>query len=370
MPFKLLEHEMPDSTPPTVLIIDDEFTSRVILERIIKNIDSKIAISTFADPAAAMVWVSKNLPDLVLVDFFMDRLSGLEVVAMIRQMPHLVDVPIVMVTVADDKNVRYQVLDAGATDFINKPIDPYECRVRCRNLLSLRLHQKLVMNRAQTLENAVVEATKQILDREQETLFRLAKAGEYRDSDTGNHVLRMAKYSRLIAEGLGLTSERCQMIEIAAPMHDIGKIGIPDKILLKPGKLTQDEFSIMQNHPSIGHKMLHNSLSKFIALAADISLGHHEKFDGSGYPNGLAGKTIPIESRIVAVADVYDALTSVRPYKEAWTKEQALDYLTANKGAHFDPECVDAFLSQFGKVRLIQQQLKDIVPASTIRVMQ
>ncbi len=370
MPFELLEHELPDSTSPSVLIIDDEFTSRMILERIVKNIHSEIVVTTFADPVIAMAWVSKNQPDLILVDYMMGSMSGLEVVTRIRHTPHLEDVPIVMVTVADDKNIRYQVLDAGATDFISKPIDPYECRVRCRNLLSMRLNQKIVHNRAQSLEQAVVKATQQIRDREQETLFRLAKAGEYRDSDTGNHVLRMAKYSRLIAERLGLVRERCEMIEIAAPMHDIGKIGIPDNILLKPGKLSPKEFVIMQNHPSIGYQMLHNSRSKFIALAAEISFGHHEKFDGSGYPNRLSGKDIPLESRIVSVADVYDALTSVRPYKQAWTEEQALEYLTANKGAHFDPECVEAFVAQFSKVSLIQQQLKDTLETFTTRAKQ
>ena len=368
MPFELMGQHFPDSDPPSVLIIDDEFTSRMILERIVKNIHGEIVVSKFADPASAILWLGKNQPDLILVDYLMTGMSGLEVVIKIRTMPHLEDIPVVMVTVADDKNIRYRVLDAGATDFINKPIDPYECRVRCRNLLSMRLHQKIVHSRAQSLQQAVVEATQQIRDREQETLFRLARAGEYRDSDTGNHVLRMAKYARLIAESLGLTRERCELIEIAAPMHDIGKIGIPDNILLKPGKLTPDEFVVMQTHPLIGYKMLHNSRSKFIALAAEISLGHHEKFDGRGYPNRLSGKDIPLESRIVAVADVYDALTSIRPYKQAWTNDQALGYLIANKGAHFDPVCVEAFLLQFSKVTLIQQQLHDETRSPAMQV--
>jgi len=370
MPFKPFELELHNSSAPSVLIIDDEFTSRMILEKIVKNIHNDIAVSSFADPITALVWIGNNQPDLILLDYLMDNMSGLEVVSRIRKMTHLEGVPIVMVTVAEGKEIRYQVLDAGATDFITKPIDPYECRVRCRNLLSMRLHEKIVLNRARTLEQTVADATRQIRDREQETLFRLAKAGEYRDSDTGNHVLRMAKYSRLIAEGLGLAPERCELIEIAAPMHDIGKIGIPDNILLKPGKLTSDELAIMQNHPMIGYKMLHNSRSKFIALAAEISLGHHEKFDGSGYPNRLAGKDIPLESRIVAVADVYDALTSVRPYKHEWTKEQALEYLLANKGGHFDPDCIDSFMSQFSKVSLIQQQLKDFTFVPSAQVIQ
>lgn len=367
MPFKLLEQESSSAAQPSVLIIDDEFTSRVILERIVKNIQSNIKVNTFADPIAAMSWASTNHPDLILVDYLMDAMSGLAVVNQIRNTKHLKDVPIVIVTALEDKNVRYELLDAGATDYINKPIDPYECRVRCRNLLALRLNQKTIQNRAEWLENAVEKATQQILDREQETLYRLAKAGEYRDFDTGNHVLRMAKYSRLIAESLGLSEDRCNLIEVAAPLHDIGKIGIPDHILLKPGKHTPEETILMRKHPLIGHKILHDSPSKFIALAAEISLGHHEKFDGSGYPSGLSGEHIPLESRIVAVADVYDALTSVRPYKKAWPSEQALDYVTMNKGAHFDPDCVEAFVSQYSKVTLIAQQLHDLPTDTAIQ---
>lgn len=368
MPFEILEHVLPESPSPSVLIIDDEFTSRIILERVVKNIHPDIVVTSFADPISAMAWVSKNLPDLILVDYLMGGMSGLEVVTKIRSSPHLEDVPVVMVTVADEKQIRYQVLDAGATDFLSKPIDPYECRVRCRNLLSMRLHEKIVLSRAQSLEKAVVEATKQVREREQETLYRLAKAGEFRDSDTGNHVIRMARFARLIAEGLGLPPERCELIEIASPMHDIGKIGIPDNILLKPGKLTPEELNQMKMHPVIGYNMLHSSKSMFIALAAEISLGHHEMFDGSGYPNGLSGKDIPLESRIVAVADVYDALTSVRPYKHAWTNEQALEYITTHSGTHFDPDCVRSFVSQYSKVQLIQQQLQDSLVTSNIRV--
>jgi len=370
MPFELLETEFEGSSKPSVVIIDDEFTSRMILERVVKNIHATIEVTTFADPVAAMAWLGKHQPDLILLDYLMDNMSGLEVITRIRHTPHLENVPVVMVTVANDKQTRYQVLDAGATDFIGKPIDPYECRVRCRNLLSLRLHEKVVHSHARSLEQAVIAATRQIEERERETLYRLAKAGEYRDSDTGNHVLRMAKYARLIAASLGLPEERCELIEIAAPMHDIGKIGIPDNILLKPGKLTPQEYKVMQQHPLIGHRMLHDSRSKFIALAAEISLGHHEKFDGTGYPHGLAGKAIPLESRIVAVADVFDALTSARPYKSAWSNDHALEFILTHKNAHFDPECVDAFVTQFSKVLLIQQQLKDETLALGMQVIQ
>ena len=205
-----------------------------------------------------------------------------------------------------------------------------------------------------------MDATKQVRHREQETLFRLAKAGEYRDHDTGNHIVRMAKYSRLIGEALGMTQERCDLIELAAPMHDIGKIGIPDHILLKQDSLSKAELDIMQTHPVIGFEILQNSPSKYLSLGAGIALSHHEKFDGSGYPYKIKGEEILLEARIVAVADVYDALTSRRPYKSAWSNEDSLAYLTANSGKHFDPACVQAFISQFSKALVIQRQLQDV----------
>lgn len=362
MPFDILEREHHPSSPPSVLIVDDEFTSRVILERIAKNIHPQIIVHTFSDPIKAMTWLVDNQPDLILLDYLMDSMSGLLVVEKIRSTAHLQEIPIIIVTAFNDRNVRYRLLDAGATDYINKPIDLYECRIRCRNLLSMRLHQKSLQNRAQHLEQAITQATQHILDREQETIFRLAKAGEYRDCATGNHVQRMAKYARLIAEALGHDEAYCKLLEAAAALHDIGKIGIPDFILLKPGKHTPEESTIMQTHPLIGHKILHDSPSKFIALAEEISLGHHEKFDGSGYPHGLSAQDIPLESRIVAVADVYDALTSTRPYKQAWPAKQALQYLLDNQGTHFDPSCVQAFVAQLEKVELITQLLADHSP--------
>ncbi len=361
MPFELIDDSFFESgATPLVVIIDDELTSRVILDKVIQSIQNNIIVKTFADPLEAMAWLKVNQPDMITVDYMMSQMTGLEVVKQIRQTYSLEGVPIVVVTAVEDRNIRYQALDAGATDFITKPIDPYECRVRCRNILALRLQQKIILNRAQFLEQRVREATKQIRHREQETLFRLAKAGEYRDTDTGNHILRMAKYSRLIAEALGLGQERSELIEVAAPMHDIGKIGIPDNILLKPGKLTPEEFEIMKSHPLVGFEILQSSPSKYLSLGAEIALSHHEKFDGSGYPYGLRGTAIPLEARIVAVADVYDALTSTRPYKKPWSSEDAQAYLTTNRGSHFDPECVDAFITQHNQVSLIQNQLVDV----------
>lgn len=361
MPFELIESNMADAIAPVVVIMDDEFTSRAILEKVVRSVQKSVIVKSFADPLEAMEWIRGNQPDLIMLDYMMGSMTGLEAVQQIRRIASLEGVPIVVVTSLEEREIRCRVLEAGATDFIIKPIDPYECRVRCRNMLSLRMQQKIILNRSQFLEYRVADATMQIHQREQETLFRLAKAGEFRDQDTGDHILRMARYSRLIAEALGLVRERCELIEAAAPMHDIGKIGMPDNILLKPGRLSSEEFDVMKLHPLVGYQILHNSPSKYLSLGAEIALGHHEKFDGSGYPRGIAGSDIPLEARIVAVADVYDALTSTRPYKKGWSSEEGIAYLMAQKNSHFDPECVEAFLSKMDRVRNIQLELPDIV---------
>jgi two-component system, response regulator RpfG len=370
MPFEIIGQSDNGAPHPTIVIIDDEFTSRVILDKIVRGLKQDITVQPFASPLGAIEWLRLNHPDLILVDHLMDEMSGLEVVRTIRRIPHLEHVPIIMVTVSNDREVRHKALDLGVAEFLSKPINHHECQIRCRNLLALHLHHKEVLQHSEQLEKAVTEATRRILEREQETLFRLAKAGEYRDSDTGNHVLRMAKYSRLIAEGVGLDENRCSLIEMASPMHDIGKIGIPDNILLKPGKLNHEEFSIMKTHTSIGYHILKSSHSKYISLGAEIALSHHERYDGNGYPNGLLGKAIPLDARIVAIADVYDALTSERPYKKAWSNQEALEYIQANGGSQFDPECVEAFVRQFSKISIIQQQLEDASPSQKVKVWQ
>lgn len=342
-----------------IVIIDDQAISRKLLEKLVGTIELHAEVRPFADPIEALAWIEGNTPDLVLTDYKMPNLDGVSFTRQFRQMPYCADVPLVMVTCIEDREVRYQALEAGATDFLTKPVDQVECRTRCRNLLTLRHQQQIIKDRNRWLERRVSEATNAIRTRERETLMRLAKAGEYRDEETGNHVLRMARYSQLIAEELGLSAEETKVIEIAAPMHDIGKIGIPDAILLKPGKHTPDEFAIMKRHTLIGYEILKESPSKYLQMGATIALGHHEKFDGSGYPYGLRGEEIPLAARIVAVADVFDALTSVRPYKQAWPVQDAVAYLRKQRGTHFDPGCVDRFLARFNRVMDIYQALSD-----------
>jgi len=223
-------------------------------------------------------------------------------------------------------------------------VRPRELRARCRNLLHLRQQAETVKQRALSLEQRLLSSMNEVEERERETLSRLARAIEYRDIGTSAYLERMAHIAGLISEGLGMGEDDVRLIELAAPLHDMGKIAIPDAILLKPGPLTEQETAIMRRHPRIGHELLSGSQSRFIQTGATVALRHHERFDGSGYPDGLMGEAIPMEARIVAVADVFDALISPRPYKEAWSTDAALAYLYAQRGRLFDPRCVEVLV--------------------------
>jgi two-component system response regulator RpfG len=343
----------------TILIIDDQLTSRQILQQLVISIEENISVEAFSNPLEALEWTTGNTTDLILVDYKMPEMNGIEFIKRFRTHPASSHVPVIMVTSIEDRAVRYEALEAGATDFLMKPVDHHECRARCNNLLTQYQQYKIISDRSRWLERRVSEATSEIRLRERETLLRLARAGEYRDEETGNHVVRMAKYSRIIAEQLGFSKDDADVIEMAAPMHDIGKIGIRDDILLKPGKLTHEEFEIMKQHTVIGYDILKDSPSKYLQMGGVIALCHHEKFDGTGYPYGKKGTEIPIEARIVAVADVYDALVSERPYKNAWSIDAALDYMESHSGKHFDPDALHAFIEQLDTVSKIQSILCD-----------
>ena len=349
----------------TILIIDDQLTSRQILKQLVSSIEDNISVEAFANPLEALDWVTGSATDLVLVDYKMPEMNGIEFIKRFRTHPSSSHVPVIMVTSIEDRAVRYEALEAGATDFLMKPVDHHECRARCNNLLTQYQQYKIISDRSRWLERRISEATSEIRLRERETLLRLARAGEYRDEETGNHVVRMAKYSRVIAEQLGFSKDEADVIEMAAPMHDIGKIGIRDDILLKPGKLTQDEFEIMKRHTIIGYDILKDSPSKFLQMGSIIALNHHEKFDGTGYPYGKKGNEIPIEARIVAVADVYDALVSDRPYKNAWSMDAALEHMENHSGKHFDPDALDAFKEQIDTVSKIHGMLPDLPSAAS-----
>lgn len=344
---------------PTVLILDDQSISRLILEELMRSIDENLQVETFAEPIAALDWAKNNPIDLVITDFKMPNMDGVEFTHWLRQIPSSVDVPVVIITCVDDKSVRYKALEAGATDFLSKPIDHYECRARCRNLLQLRQQQMIIKDRAHWLEQQVFAKTHELELREQETLLRLAKAGEYRDEETGNHVVRMAEYAYLISREIGLKEDICLAIRHAAQMHDIGKIGVPDQVLLKPARLSAYEWQVMQTHTRIGYEILRDSPSYYLQTGSIIALGHHERYDGKGYPDRLTGDSIPIEARVAAVADVFDALQSERPYKQGWPMDRTLDYMRSQRGLHFDPECIDAFFTRLDQIMEIKNRFVD-----------
>ncbi|MGL5986522.1 MAG: HD domain-containing phosphohydrolase, partial [Burkholderiales bacterium] len=250
-------------------------------------------------------------------------------------------------------------LTMGASDFLTKPVDKNEFRARATNMLLLRKSQKQLADRAAWLAEEVAKATNEVLVRERETIIRLSKAAEYRDPETGAHILRMANYSQVIARNLCLSEADQTLLLDAAPMHDIGKVGTPDHILLKPGRLDPEEMDIMRQHASIGYDILKGSPSPLLQKAAVIALTHHEKFDGSGYPNNLKAQDIPIDGRIVAVADVFDALTSERPYKKAWPVDDAVKFMHENSGSHFDPVCIEAFFRNWDEIMAIKNRFTD-----------
>jgi putative two-component system response regulator len=313
----------------------------------------------FANPRQALSWVVDNVPDLIIVDYMMPELDGIEFIRLVREMPGRTQLPILMITANDQKQIRYRALDFGANDFLTKPIDKVEFLARARNMLSLNQARKNMADHASWLSGEVRKATREIKERERETVLRLSKAAEYRDPETGAHILRMAYYSMLIARELGLSEDDQQLLLEAAPMHDIGKVGIADAILLKPGRLTLEEFDVMKQHAMFGYELLSGSSSKLLQAGAEIARGHHEKYDGSGYPYGIKGEEIPVFSRIVAVADVFDALTSERPYKKAWEVEAAVDFLNAGSGSHFDPACITAFFGAWDDVQKVREQYQE-----------
>lgn len=341
-----------------VIVIDDTSINVTLISHLIRRLDNCVPVE-FTDPKKGLAWCLEQVPDLIIVDYMMPELDGIEFVRQFRACPGREDIPVLMVTANDQIEVRHQALDAGANDFLTKPIDKAEFMARTRNMLSLRGNQRKLEDRAAWLFEEVKKATAEILARERETIIRLSKAADSRDPETGAHILRMSHFSRLIAANMGLSEADQEMLLEAAPMHDIGKVGIPDQILLKPGRLDVDEFEIMKRHCIKGYEILNGSQSTMLQAAAQIALAHHEKYDGSGYPHGLVGDAIPLFARICAVGDVFDALTSERPYKQAWDDERAIALLREGMGSHFDPACVDAFLLDWDAVMDIRTRFKD-----------
>lgn len=342
-----------------VVIVDDDGPSGDFLACVVSEVEG-VKVRTFRNPLEVLNELPDRCPDLLITDNQMPELTGVELVQHFRADPSCPRIPIMVVTADLQQESRSRALEAGANDFLTKPVDHVEVRMRVINMLGLREGQRSAERRAEWLQTEVSLATAEIIAREEETILSLARAVEYRDWETGSHIVRMARYSRLIAEVLGESSGVVPgRIYKAAPLHDVGKIGVSDQVLLKPGKLTKAEVKLVQAHARIGHEILGECRGEILALASEIALTHHERFDGSGYPQGLAGEDIPIAGRIVAVADVFDALSSKRPYKKAWTLNGAFAYVRQQSGKHFDPACVAAFDQCEDEVRKIAAEYSD-----------
>lgn len=346
-----------------VIVCDDSITNAMILSKLVQE-EGVTDVQTFTDPRKLIEYVTANESaiDLLLLDLEMPHMNGIDVLK--KLMPDgrdssSLNFPIVVITGLTEKELRYEALGAGASDFLNKPIDQVEVRLRVRNQLRVQNAYRLQQTLAQHFEREVEKRTVDLDDAVNALVNRLSLAGELRDNETGKHVLRVGRYSRIIAEGLGLPADISYMIEKAAPLHDVGKIGIPDSVLHKKGKLDEAERQVMNSHTEKGAALLGEHGSLLIQLASAIALGHHEKWDGSGYPNRLSGESIPVEARIVSVADVFDALTTRRPYKEPWPFEVVLDYLKSKRGIEFDPGIVDVVVANQEQFRAVMEELRD-----------
>jgi response regulator RpfG family c-di-GMP phosphodiesterase len=346
-----------------LLFVDDNATNLKVYTTIAARIAGAHS-QTFVSSAAALVWCESHEPDLIVLDYRMPAPDGIEFIRRYRLLYPQTDTPIIMITGERDREVRHRALESGASDFLNKPADPVEFLTRMRNLLALRERGRQLENRAATLAAEVRAATREIAGRELETITRLMRAMEYRDNETGMHVMRMGQYAETLGRALGLSTSEQQMLLLATPMHDIGKVATPDCVLLKPGPLAPPEWEIMKDHAQVGHAILAGSASKVLQLAAEIARGHHERWDGTGYPDAVKGTDIPLSARICAVGDVFDALVSKRPYKEAWTPAAAFKAIEKTAGTHFDPLVVDAFMRSKDEIERILQRLLDAVVAA------
>lgn len=340
-----------------VVVVDDEELIADYVARVVQELGTT-DVQVFSDAATVLRELERRVPDLLITDYQMPGVNGVELVERFRTRHPASQIPIIMVTADNQRATRNAALAAGVSEFVHKPIDRDEVRVRVRNMLALREGQRSAERRAEWLQAEVAAATAELMAREEETILSLARAMEYRDWETGGHIERMATYARFIAEAIDL-DDGLDPIRIykAAPLHDVGKIGVPDHILLKPSSLTEEEFRAMQKHSEIGHQILADCNGEILRLGSEIALTHHERLNGSGYPQGLTGDTIPLVGRIVAVADVFDALTSSRPYKEPWALDAGFSHLRENAGVLYDARCVDAFLHAESAVREVSARV-------------
>ena len=363
-----------------IMIVDDEPLNVMTFRQHLKMAGYENFVTT-SDSREALHLIRHERPDVLLLDIRMPEISGLDILRVIGLDPVLQHIPVLILTAAADPATRKQALDLGASDFLQKPIEPNELLPRVRNAIVIKKHYDMASSEAARLEQQIERRTRQLEATRQQLILCLARAAEHRDNDTGNHVIRVGRYTTIIARQMGYPENRLEMLEQAAQLHDVGKIGIPDAILFKPGKLGVDEYDLMKKHCAlgrqiiepisekdwnilkthtrIGESMLHVRSSSLLMLAARIAQTHHERWDGLGYPLGLLSEDIPLEGRIVAVADVFDALSSKRPYKDPFPRQKCFDILREGRGTQFDPAVIDAFFDCADEIVEIQLLLMD-----------
>jgi len=333
-----------------ILIVDDEIVNTILLEELMMQ-DGYTNYTVCNDSMEAYNYILTNRIDVLITDYNMPQLNGIDLLKLTKSVnPELVSI---MITADNNSEMMIEALEVGVTEFLLKPIFPITFKLRLKNILEVKSALNITKDFNKNLDTQVKNATKALKENELEVLEVLSRAAEYKDPETASHIARVAHYSRLMAKKYGLSKEEQEIIFYASPLHDIGKISIADSILLKPGKLTSQEFEDMKEHCKTGKAILSDTKNPYLIAGEAISLTHHEKYNGKGYPQGLEAEDIPLHGRIVAVADVFDALTSIRPYKKAWSFEDATNLLIQEKGQHFDPSIVELFIDSIDEVREI-----------------
>ncbi len=343
-----------------ILVVDDDERARRLLESLLQGDGFGVLLAENGEQALKSA--EEKQPDLILLDLMMPGMSGFSVAEKLKSTENTKQIPIIVVSALEDRESRIRGLEAGAEEYLTKPVDRIDLKVRVRNLLRLKEFSDLLKNHNQRLEEQVEARTSELRNSFVESIYTLMRAAEYRDDETGAHVKRISYYTRVLAEALGMDETFCDTIFYASPMHDIGKIGIPDHILLKPGGFEPDEWEIMKSHATIGGSILSGNSSPYLQMGEQIALGHHERWDGGGYPNGIKGEAIPLPARIMQLADVYDALRSKRPYKPAFDHAKSLEIITRGDGrtepSHFGPDVLAAFVKQADTLNEIFEERK------------